>query len=181
MRKTLSQHSSGFTTSFHLRSNISTEGMCHPARSLPFSMKVMVEVEMFAFCWYYISTNPTISAPIVPVVKQVGASQPICICGDYTWTLNWLIDRDSYTLPHIEEILHKIAGTTVYIQSSTWEGCISASWSIWRVKSLLAFPHIWDTLHSQNFSLESLLHCSSRKPLTRYWRAYLKSVPIKMT
>ena len=113
----LSQHSSGFTASFRLRSNASTEGMCYPARSLPFSMKVMVEVELkrlLSAGIIYPVINPSVSAPIVPVVKQAGASRPIRICGDYSQTLNRLIDRDSYTLPRIEEILHKITGATVY-------------------------------------------------------------------
>ena len=91
--------------------------MRYPARSLPFSMKTMVEVELkrlIAAGIIYPVDNPAISAPIVPVVKQSGASRPIRICGDYSLTLNRIIDRDSYTLPRLEEILQKVSGATVY-------------------------------------------------------------------
>ena len=107
----------GFTASFRLRSDIKMEGMCYPARSLPFSMKSMVETELkrlLAAKIIYPVSSPVISAPIVPVVKQAGASRPIRICGDYSLTLNKLIDRDSYTLPRLEEILHKVSGAQVY-------------------------------------------------------------------
>ena len=108
---------SRFIASFRLLHDASTDGMRYPARSLPFSMKAMVEVELkrlLAEGIIYRVENPIVSAPIVPVVKQIGAVRPIRICGDYSQTLNRLIDRDSYTLPRIEELLEKVAGATMY-------------------------------------------------------------------
>ena len=50
----------------------------------------------------------------MPVVKQKGALRPIRICGDYSLTLNRIIDRVSYTLPRLEEILQKVNGAKIY-------------------------------------------------------------------
>ena len=113
----LSHDETGFTASFRLRRDVTTDGMRYPARSLPFSMKALVEQEikrLLAAGIIYPVSQPTVSAPIVPVVKQVGATRPIRICGDYSLTLNRVIDRDSYTLPRLEEILNKIKGAIVY-------------------------------------------------------------------
>ena len=113
----LSCKSSGFIASFYLKSDCNIDGMHYPARSLSFSMKTMIEEELkrlIAAGIIYPIDNPAISAPIVPVVKQSGASRPIRICGDCSLKLNRIIDRDSYTLPHLEEILQKVNGATVY-------------------------------------------------------------------
>ena len=59
--------------------------------------------------------NPTISAPIVPVMKQAGASHPTRLCGEYSCKkINKIIDRDLYRIPLLEEILQKIAHAGVY-------------------------------------------------------------------
>ena len=42
----LTHDDSGFVASFHLQKNCSMDGMCYPARSLPFLMKALVEVEL---------------------------------------------------------------------------------------------------------------------------------------
>lgn len=109
--------STGFEASFRLKRDANFDGMKFPARSLPFSMQSMVETELkrlLSAGIIYPIENPVVSAPIVPVVKQAGAARPIRICGDYSRTLNRFIDRDSYKLPRLEEILQKIAGATVY-------------------------------------------------------------------
>ena len=41
-------------------------------------------------------------------------SDPIRLCGDYSHTLNQIIDADSYTIPTLEQILHRIAGASRY-------------------------------------------------------------------
>ena len=106
----LSCASSGFIASFHLKSGCNIDGMHYLAHSLPFSMKTMVKVELkrlIAARIIYPVDNPMILAPIMPVVKQSGTSRPIRICGDYSLTLNHIIDRDSYTLLHLKEVLQK--------------------------------------------------------------------------
>ena len=80
-------------------------------------MKTLIKIELKRLLVagiVYSVVNSAVSAPIVPVVKQAGAVHPICICGDCSLTLNRLIDQDSYTLPRMEEILHKVNGATVY-------------------------------------------------------------------
>ena len=87
---------SGFVASFRLRHKHSLDGMCYPARSLPFSMKALVEDELKRLRSrgvIYAVENPKVSAPIIPVVKQSGAVRPIRIYGDYSLTLKRIIDR----------------------------------------------------------------------------------------
>lgn len=106
-----------FVASFRLKENISLDGMKFAARSLPFSMKSMVETElrrMLDSGIIYPVENPCVSAPIVPVRKQEGALKPIRICGDYSCTLNRVIDPDAYRIPKIEEILEKIPNCRYY-------------------------------------------------------------------
>ena len=126
----LTKSSSGFVVSFRLQHDVKTDGMCYPSKSLPFSMKTLFEVEtkrLLAAGIIYPVSNPVVSAPIIPVVKQVGAARPIRICGDYLLTLNKLIDRDSYTLPRMEEILHKVNGATVNSILDFTAGCFGSS------------------------------------------------------
>ena len=69
-----------FAMSFRLKSNAIMDGMHFPARPLPFSMRIMVESELQRLLQWdviYSVDNSTISAPIAPVRKQVGASNPI--------------------------------------------------------------------------------------------------------
>ena len=109
----LSCASSGFIANFHLKSGCNIDGMCYPEHSLPFSMKTMVKIELkclIAARIIYPIDNPAISAPIMLVVKQSGNSRPIRICRDYSLMLNCVIDRDSYTLLHLEKILQKVSG-----------------------------------------------------------------------
>uniref|UniRef100_A0A1I8HWR6 ANK_REP_REGION domain-containing protein n=1 Tax=Macrostomum lignano TaxID=282301 RepID=A0A1I8HWR6_9PLAT len=54
------------------------------------------------------------SAPIVPMVKPEGSVRPIRLCGDYSMTLNRLIDVDKYRFPKMEEILAKIPNAKFY-------------------------------------------------------------------
>ena len=91
--------------------------MVFSARSLPFSMKVLVENEIKRLLGEGIIfpvKNPIMSAPIVPVVKQAGASRPIRLYGDYSKTINRVIDCASYHIPLLEEILEKISGCEIY-------------------------------------------------------------------
>ena len=106
-----------FIASFRIKENASFDGMRFAARSLPFSMKSMVEDEIRRLLRediIYPIANPVMSAPIVPVVKQAGARHPIRICGDYSMTLNKIIDPDSYQIPKLEEIAEKLSGAKVY-------------------------------------------------------------------
>ena len=80
-------------------------------------MKALVEVELKRLQSsgvIYPVKNPMVLAPIVPVIKQKGALWPMRICGDYSLTLNQIIDRDSYMLPRLEEILQKVNGAKIY-------------------------------------------------------------------
>ena len=113
----LTHDDSGFIVSFCLQKNCNTDGMCYSAHSLPFSMKALVEVELKRLQLsgvIYPVKNPTVLAPIVPVVKQKGALWPIRICSDYSLMSNWIIDWDSYTLPRLEEILQKVNGVKIF-------------------------------------------------------------------
>ncbi len=108
---------SRFSASFRLKDDAQMDGMRYAARSLPFSMKILVETEirrLLAADIIFPVKDPVISAPIVPVVKQVGAARPIRLCGDYSCTLNRIIDADSYTIPTLEQILQRIAGASYY-------------------------------------------------------------------
>lgn len=103
--------------SFRLKENVSMDGLCYAARSLPFAMKGMVENELqrlLKLGIIYPVDNPTMAAPIVPVVKQKGATNPIRICGDYSLTLNKIIDRDQYCVPRLEEILEKVSSCKLF-------------------------------------------------------------------
>ena len=111
------EENSQFVASFRLKKDVSMVGMKCSPRSLPFSMKTHVETELrrlLAEDIIFPVENPVISAPIVPVVKQSGTRRPIRLCGDYSRTLNRIIDRDCYRLPTLEEILQKIAGAKCY-------------------------------------------------------------------
>ena len=106
-----------FQASFCLKRGASLDGMCSAARSLHFSMQSLVEAEikrLLSAGIIYPVENPKVSVPIVPVVKQAGEVRPIRICGDYSQTLNRVIDRDSYQLLRLKDILQKVSGATVY-------------------------------------------------------------------
>ena len=112
-------------------------------------------------------------------------SQPICICGDYSRTLNQLIDRDSYTLPRIEQILHRIAGAIVYpvldlkdayLQVNLSEEnqkltCIPTHLGHFAFKKLQfgisAAPLIFLRSHRQDIGGHTLCQCSSGR--YNYW------------
>ena len=103
--------------SFRIKENVSLDGLCYAPRSLPFAMKGMVESELqrlLKLGIIYPVENPVMAAPIVPVVKQAGATNPIRICGDYSLTLNKIIDPDQYSVPRLEEILEKVSSSKVY-------------------------------------------------------------------
>ena len=103
--------------SFRIKENASMDGLCFAPRSLPFAMKGMVETELQRLLKQgiiYPVENPMMAAPIVPVVKQAGASNPIRICGDYSLTLNKVIDPDQYCIPRLEEILEKVSSSKLY-------------------------------------------------------------------
>ena len=106
-----------FVASFRLKKDFRFDGMCYASRSLPFSMKAIVETEIRRSLRediIYPVQSPTVSAPVVPLIKQTGAKHLIRICGDYSVTLNKVIDPDSYRLPRLEEIMEQISGAQVY-------------------------------------------------------------------
>lgn len=103
--------------SFRLKHDVHFDGMSYAARSLPFSMKQLVEDELNRLIKediIYPVENPVMSAPIVPVLKQQGAKRPIRLCGDYSLTLNKVIDPDAYHIPRLEEMLEKIPSAKIY-------------------------------------------------------------------
>ena len=70
----VTRNDSQFEASFRLKNDAVLDGMVCSARSLPFSMKVLVENEIKRLVSEGI-IFPVMSAPIVPVVKQAGASR----------------------------------------------------------------------------------------------------------
>ena len=127
----LMRSSSGFVASFHLKHDVKTDGMCYPARSLPFSMKMLVKIELkylLAAGIIYPVTNPAVSAPIIPVVKQPGAVHPIRICGDYS-LINSLI-KSTDRLGFLHPTMH--GGN--YSQSK-WSNCLLSSQSCWCISA----------------------------------------------
>ena len=54
--------------------------------------------------------NPVVSASIVQVVQQTRAAHPRRNCGDYSVTLDMVIDPDSYRIPKLEKIAERVLG-----------------------------------------------------------------------
>jgi len=106
------------TASLRLKSDATLDGMVYPARSLPFSMKVLVEAELKRLLAAGVierCENPKVAAPIVPVIKTSPTStHPIRLCGDYSRTINKIIDPGAYRMPKLEEILTKTTGAKFY-------------------------------------------------------------------
>ena len=103
--------------SFRIKENISMDGLSYAPRSLPFSMKGLVENELqrlLKLDIIYPVKNPLMAAPIVPVVKQAGATNPIRIRGDYSVTLDKIIDPDQYSVPRLDEIIEKASASRLY-------------------------------------------------------------------
>ena len=80
------------------------------ARSVPFSMRNLVESELER-----LQQEGTISpaqfshwaSPIVPVMKQNGT---VRVCGDYKATLNPVLQVDTYPLPRVDELFASLSG-----------------------------------------------------------------------
>ena len=109
---------SRFEASFRLKNDAAFDGMICAARSLPFSTKSHVEDEVKSLLREGIIfpvTNPSVSASIVPVVKQSGAARPIRLCRDYFKTINRVIDSDHIIFHYRRSYLRKFL-TVNYIQ-----------------------------------------------------------------
>ena len=99
---------------FHIKQNTNISGKIYAARSIPFSLKPMVEIELKKLIAEGIITpeeNPIMSAPIVPVLKK---NEQVRICGDYRLTINSIIDVDQYHINTIDEINEAISGGKFY-------------------------------------------------------------------
>ena len=99
---------------FHIKPDKTLNGKVFPARSLSFSLKPMVEIELKRLLAAGIivpEENPIMSAPIVPVLKK---NEEIRICGDYRLTINSVIDADQYRMNTVDEITHALSGCKWY-------------------------------------------------------------------
>ena len=99
---------------FHIRPNVDMSGKIFPARTLPFSLKPMVELELKRLLANGVivpEENPIMSAPVVPVLKK---NEEIRLCGDYRLTINSVIDADQYRINTLDEMTHALAGCKWY-------------------------------------------------------------------
>ena len=84
------------------------------ARSVPYSMRARVDVELDKLekqgVWKKV-TYSRWAAPIVPVLKDSrDPGGPVRICGDYKMTVNQVAPLDSYPIPNVQDQLATLAG-----------------------------------------------------------------------
>ena len=97
---------------FHIKPEGMVGGKIFPARSLSFSLKPMVEIELKRLLSAGVivpEEQPIMAAPIVPIVKK---NEEIRICGDYRLTINSVIDANQYRINTLDEITHAHATTS---------------------------------------------------------------------
>ncbi len=80
-------------------------------RPLPYAMRPVVEAELDRLVRIGVlkptDTAPFGAVPVVPVIKSSGA---VRICADFKVGINQWIDVQQYPLPHIDDLLAKLAG-----------------------------------------------------------------------
>ena len=99
----------GFNATIHIDPD-ATPRFCQ-ARSVPFSMRALVERELDRLVDEGIVEPVTFSewaAPIVPVLKADKAS--VRICGDFKLTVNRVARLDRYPIPKISDLFARLAG-----------------------------------------------------------------------
>ncbi|XP_055918925.1 uncharacterized protein K02A2.6-like [Eupeodes corollae] len=83
-------------------------------RNLPYALKENVEKEIDRLTAEGILTPVEYNkwgTPLVPVIKSDGR---IRLCGDYKSTINKYLEVDTYPLPRIQDLLHKLSGGEKY-------------------------------------------------------------------
>ena len=81
------------------------------ARSVPYSMKCLVDQEIDRLVEEGILEPVTVAewaAPVVPVLKSDKKS--VRLCGDFKMTVNQASKLDRYPIPKIEDLLARLAG-----------------------------------------------------------------------
>ena len=99
----------GYEAKIHMDAN--AQPRFHKARSVPYSMKVLVEKELDRLEEEGIIEPVTFSdwaAPIVPVLKADKSS--VRICGDFKLTVNQASKLDHYPIPKVEDLFASLAG-----------------------------------------------------------------------
>ncbi|KAL5251674.1 hypothetical protein ACHWQZ_G014719, partial [Mnemiopsis leidyi] len=84
-----------------------------PTRRVPFAIKDKLEIEYKRLIGQGVLIDVKDSpwgTPVVPVPK----GETVRVCGDYTRTLNKVMDLKQYPLPTIEECFSKVAGGTKF-------------------------------------------------------------------
>lgn len=106
------------SASFRLQSDATFDGMDYSTHNSSFSMKALFEAELKRLLAGEIIVpceNPKVSAPIVLVVKtSSSSSHPMRLCGDYSTTVNKIIDPGAFRKLKLEEIVEKTDGAKFY-------------------------------------------------------------------
>lgn len=106
------------SASFRLQSDATFDGMDYSTHNSSFSMKALFEAELKRLLAGEIIVpceNPKVSAPIVLVDKtSSSSSHPMRLCGDYSTTVNKIIDPCAFRMLKLEEIVEKTAGAKFY-------------------------------------------------------------------
>ncbi len=98
----------GFKAKFNVKPD--AQPKFFKSRSVPFTMKSLVETELNRLVSEKIISPVQSSqwaAPIVPVLKQNGS---VRICGDFKVTINQVTEIESYPLPRVEELFAAMSG-----------------------------------------------------------------------
>ena len=98
----------GFEAKIHVNPNVTAHFF--KARSVPFSMRELVEKELDNLKSQGIIEPVSFfewAAPIVPVLKANKAS--VCICGDFKLTVNKVAKLERYPIPKIKDLFSSLA------------------------------------------------------------------------
>ena len=79
------------------------------------------------------------AAPIVTVPKKDGT---VCICGDYTVTVNPVLDVDQYPLPRPEDLFATLAGGKFFSTLDLFHQVVLDDGSLKYLTNILVFPSV---------------------------------------
>ena len=102
---------------FKLKKDAILQGMHHSARPLPFDLRNRVEEEIRRQVQLNILEpveEPYQLPMLTPIVVVPKADGRVRITGDYSLTLNRVLDCHSYAYPTINDIMHSLNGCTVF-------------------------------------------------------------------